>query len=134
MRSDIQVREIEPTQQSQNIPSQTDAENRMALPDQTGDANWEIFDRRTGRRVFAMIANTEYDARRKYADWLAAARIPIETEDYGFREIRSGFVDTTTQSNRGDLTPRGPGPWEIDRKSTRLNSSHEFVSRMPSSA
>ena len=24
--------------------------------------------------------------------------------------------------------------WEQDRKSTRLNSSHEFVSRMPSSA
>ena len=24
--------------------------------------------------------------------------------------------------------------WETDRKSTRLNSSHEFVSRMPSSA
>lgn len=64
-----------------------------------------------------MIANTEYDARRKYADWLAAARIPIETEDYGFREIRSEFVDTTTQSNRGDLTPRGPGPWEIYRLS-----------------
>ena len=24
--------------------------------------------------------------------------------------------------------------WALDRKSTRLNSSHEFVSRMPSSA
>ena len=64
-----------------------------------------------------MIANTEYDARRKYADWLSAAGIPIETDDYGFREIRSAqqpeFVDTTTQSSRGDLTPRGPGPWEI---------------------
>ena len=24
--------------------------------------------------------------------------------------------------------------WSLDRKSTRLNSSHEFVSRMPSSA
>ena len=24
--------------------------------------------------------------------------------------------------------------YEVDRKSTRLNSSHEFVSRMPSSA
>ena len=26
------------------------------------------------------------------------------------------------------------GTWTVDRKSTRLNSSHEFVSRMPSSA
>ena len=28
----------------------------------------------------------------------------------------------------------GPGNVNTDRKSTRLNSSHEFVSRMPSSA
>ena len=28
----------------------------------------------------------------------------------------------------------GPGLGRVDRKSTRLNSSHEFVSRMPSSA
>ena len=32
----------------------------------------------------------------------------------------------------------GPGPWQIgrwgDRKSTRLNSSHRSLSRMPSSA
>ena len=27
-----------------------------------------------------------------------------------------------------------PSPVQADRKSTRLNSSHEFVSRMPSSA
>ena len=25
-------------------------------------------------------------------------------------------------------------PWTLDRKSTRLNSSHEWISRMPSSA
>ena len=30
--------------------------------------------------------------------------------------------------------PNRAGPGGIDRKSTRLNSSHEFVSRMPSSA
>ena len=36
----------------------------------------------------------------------------------------------------GDLTVRVPeaGPGEIDRKSTRLNSSHLRLSRMPSSA
>ena len=31
-------------------------------------------------------------------------------------------------------TPDTYRDWETDRKSTRLNSSHEFVSRMPSSA
>lgn len=131
MRTDIEVREIEPAGRPQaplggqnfpRIPSQTDAENRMDLPDQTGDANWEIFDRRTGRRVFVMIANTEYDARRKYADWLAAAGIPIETDDYGFREISSAtageFRSTETVPREGqprNLTPTGPGPWEIYR-------------------
>ena len=29
---------------------------------------------------------------------------------------------------------RGRGKMELDRKSTRLNSSHEWISRMPSSA
>ena len=38
--------------------------------------------------------------------------------------------------NPGDevLIPAPYRDWETDRKSTRLNSSHEFVSRMPSSA
>ena len=39
---------------------------------------------------------------------------------------------------RGWTTPGGRQTWLVegdqDRKSTRLNSSHEFVSRMPSSA
>lgn len=119
VKNTLKATPIRPYQQPKgsDILSQTDAERRMDLPDQTGDANYEIIDRRTGRRVFVMIANTEYDARRKYADWLSAAGYPIETEDFGFREIGSAqqpeFVDTTTQSNRGDLTPRGPGPWEI---------------------
>ena len=34
----------------------------------------------------------------------------------------------------GDIQKLGPSPYGKDRKSTRLNSSHEFVSRMPSSA
>ena len=34
----------------------------------------------------------------------------------------------------GTTNPMGYRDWETDRKSTRLNSSHEFVSRMPSSA
>ena len=43
-------------------------------------------------------------------------------------------------SKRETETPGNQPPttcyrdWETDRKSTRLNSSHEFVSRMPSSA
>ena len=96
--------------------SQTDMENRMGLPDQTGDANYEIVDRRTGRRVFVMVANTEYDARRKYADWLSAAGYPIETEDYGFREINQqstprpipGVTDIEPDISGPDIRPASP--------------------------
>ena len=44
----------------------------------------------------------------------------------------------TSRSPLGDVLVTQGKPryrdWETDRKSTRLNSSHEFVSRMPSSA
>ena len=36
--------------------------------------------------------------------------------------------------NAGRLLAEAGREHELDRKSTRLNSSHEFVSRMPSSA
>lgn len=68
--------------------SQTDAENRLGWPDQTGDANYEVVDRRTGLRKFVFIANTDQDALRKYEDWLSAHNLPQDTEDYGFRQIR----------------------------------------------
>ena len=38
------------------------------------------------------------------------------------------------QRNRQQKQQQHYRDWETDRKSTRLNSSHEFVSRMPSSA
>lgn len=46
------------------------------------------------------------------------AENPRMRTDIEVREIEPAaqqpeFVDTTTQSNRGDLMPRGPGPWEI---------------------
>ena len=41
----------------------------------------------------------------------------------------------TNPNNFGEFYHDSPyRDWETDRKSTRLNSSHEFVSRMPSSA
>ena len=49
---------------------------------------------------------------------------------------REGAIDRWVLVSRGDSTLRGHFPLEIeaDRKSTRLNSSHSSVSRMPSSA
>ena len=48
-------------------------------------------------------------------------------------------VGSEVMINEGDVVDLGClgldyRDWETDRKSTRLNSSHEFVSRMPSSA
>lgn len=67
------------------IGSQTDMENRLGLGSQAADANYEIVDRQTNRPVFLFIANTDTEAWRKYSDWLAAAGIPDDTEDYGWR-------------------------------------------------
>ena len=44
----------------------------------------------------------------------------------------TGGSDDAGRPMRGDVA--GPDLKALDRKSTRLNSSHEFVSRMPSSA
>ena len=48
--------------------------------------------------------------------------------------IRIGEKEITCLQDVIDLIPSSYRDWETDRKSTRLNSSHEFVSRMPSSA
>ena len=45
-------------------------------------------------------------------------------------------IDKTDNNTVGDwiIRYRGYRDWETDRKSTRLNSSHRSLSRMPSSA
>src|SRR5213078_3402581 len=50
-----------------------------------------------------------------------------------FRRVAATF-DERNFSLRGNASPDGPGgEYGGDRKSTRLNSSHELKSRMPSS-
>ena len=71
----------------QNRRSQTDYENRLGWGDQTGDANYEIVDRRTNRRQMVFIANTDQDALRKFEQWLNVAGLPEDTEDFGFRAL-----------------------------------------------
>lgn len=73
-----------------NNLSQTDYENRLGWPDQTGDANYEIVNRSNGRREMVFIANTEQDAQRKYNQWLGVAGFPEDTENFGYREINRG--------------------------------------------
>ena len=69
----------------------------------------------------------------------------IEANREGLTELDVSDSDTSDSERRnacGDETPRPPAKKEnfekskklVDRKSTRLNSSHPSISRMPSSA
>ena len=64
------------------------------------------------------------------ARWPATARILLT----GYADMKA----TVAAINEGQIYRYIHKPWDEtelrDRKSTRLNSSHEFVSRMPSSA
>ena len=60
----------------------------------------------------------------------AAAKEPSTTQDKGTAGKRKPYRSQLV--NRGDIS-HGRNA-EEDRKSTRLNSSHEIPSRMPSSA
>ena len=61
----------------------------------------------------------------------------IDTETYSTNNLFHSIMKGQRYSSSGGAWPFLVGmyrDWETDRKSTRLNSSHEFVSRMPSSA
>ena len=51
-----------------------------------------------------------------------------------YSNIRLVFIGLTGDSAENAFLPHAEQFLKQDRKSTRLNSSHEFVSRMPSSA
>ena len=85
-----------------NLPSQTDAENRLGLGDQTADANYEIIDNRNQTSVFKFIANTSADASTRYNQWLEIAGLPTGTHDYGVRRLgpRTSSMATQHITNR----------------------------------
>ena len=73
-------------------------------------------------------------------DWLDGLEIKslhVESEDINLKvplgENRR-FVGVSGANIPGYEIYFAPDAFGVDRKSTRLNSSHEFVSRMPSSA
>jgi len=90
-----------------NIGSQTDMENRLGWPDQTGDANYEIVDRRTQQPVFVFIANTEADGANKYQQWLAAAGYSSDPQELAWR--RRETTQAAPQQSSGEFT----GNWLI---------------------
>ena len=59
----------------------------------------------------------------------------LRTPNNQYILVHQGTTKNNTLQTSQIYTPIQPyRDWETDRKSTRLNSSHEFVSRMPSSA
>ena len=63
-------------------------------------------------------------------------RIPATSPDLVATFATHGSIDTSVGTPGPSVTPRAPVPKAstLDRKSTRLNSSHAIPSRMPSSA
>lgn len=104
---------------NRNTLSQTDIENRLGWPDQTGDANYEVIDRSNMQPVFKFIANTDQDAQRKYTQFLDVMMLPHDTENYGWRSIvvPGSTLDLQRQraaaADTNNLRPTGPGPWEV---------------------
>ena len=93
----------------------------------------------TGRITFAYSSSTAYSSfANASSTFLSAGTLNLPSLTQGFTYTGSnGLVQTISTSTLANyILPFTTyyRDWETDRKSTRLNSSHEFVSRMPSSA
>ena len=66
-----------------------------------------------------------------FAGWLLPVQYSGVIAEHRAVRTGCGLFDV---SHMGELLLRGPDALAKDRKSTRLNSSHEIPSRMPSSA
>ena len=63
--------------------------------------------------------------------WVLIAGILVMFMQPGFMLVETGF---TRSKNSVNIVMKNFMDFSVDRKSTRLNSSHSSVSRMPSSA
>ena len=61
-------------------------------------------------------------------------RSATETVLKQVRAVKAAYVCGTTGHTEAERGLIGEAAHHVDRKSTRLNSSHEWISRMPSSA
>ena len=115
---------------------QTDASLSGIVQDATGagiqGATVSIKNLETGTQ---REVETDSDGR-YHAPSLAVGHYELTADKTGFRtQHRTGITLVVAQQAEVDLTLQvGNVHQTVDRKSTRLNSSHEFVSRMPSSA
>lgn len=109
LRTDIEVREIEPAAISQ--PQQGSGAYTYRVF--TTDGNQTVGTFQSDGIQGSTNANIAF---RNYLTSIGRdSAAGFNYEQIGRERQQPEFVDTTTQSNRGDLTPRGPGPWEIYR-------------------
>ena len=67
--------------------------------------------------------------------FLSLAQSRRSIRKYQDKPLESEKIDSLVEAVLRAPTSMGKNSWEfVDRKSTRLNSSHRSVSRMPSSA
>ena len=72
---------------------------------------------------------------KRYSSWSLRPWLAMRQFGIPFQEIRIPLDEPGTKAAILAHSPSGRVPCLIeDRKSTRLNSSHEWISRMPSSA
>ena len=99
-----------------------------------------------------ILRNEIFDAEKEYAEWydIIFDRYSMKSYLQYYHNIDlavKGFIDFTTGNYHNYIYSYQYNYWKIhiwniyrktivfkDRKSTRLNSSHEWISRMPSSA
>ena len=89
----------------------------------------------------ASDASFQFDFGGTYTEVIAQSRIAVLLGDgrkcnTTFEEVEGGIrvVEEFDPENQNPEDMQRMGWQMIDRKSTRLNSSHEWISRMPSSA
>jgi hypothetical protein len=117
MRSDIEVREIEP---AEPIPGSTLDLQRQRAAQQGADTdiNYEIYNRQTGEVVDTAQLRNDEEAMIRLDDYRQHGphRLNYEEAERAFG-IRRGPGVTNTQSNANSLRPTGPGPWEVASRS-----------------
>ena len=83
----------------------------------------------------AFALEDKYRIRLKWKPFQLRLKGKGERSRYSEYKVKYSYMDARRWANlRGGLMIRGPLKIIRDRKSTRLNSSHRSLSRMPSSA
>ena len=104
-------------------------------------SDWSVQNNNNEGRTYGspVVDNSNTDSNHENLDLENFKYISSATDDYGDRTYTSKSTPTRRETvkkneNKYEIKNENKNENEIDRKSTRLNSSHALTSRMPSSA